>query len=78
MSTTQLLAVAIARRRLRQRGWRVVVGAFGVMFVTFGIINSFSPFFAPLQQAFTAQRGAIALRSGPRDVDGSGRRTRAD
>jgi MFS family permease len=53
--------VAIARRRSQQRGRRVVVGAFGVMFVMFGIINSFSPFFASLQEAFTAQRGAIAL-----------------
>jgi hypothetical protein len=35
----------------------VVVGAFGVMFVMFGIINSFSPFFASLQETFTAQRG---------------------
>src|SRR5215472_3851601 len=53
--------VAIARRRSQQRGRRVVVGAFGVMFVVFGIINSFAPFFASLQEAFTAQRGAIAL-----------------
>ena len=53
--------VAIARRRSQQRGRRVVIGAFGVMFVMFGIINSFSPFFASLQEAFTAQRGAIAL-----------------
>jgi len=53
--------VAIARRRSQQRGRRVVVGAFGVMFVMFGITNSFSPFFASLQEAFTAQRGAIAL-----------------
>ncbi len=53
--------VAIARRRSQQRGRRVVVGAFGVMFVMFGTINSFSPFFASLQETFTAQRGAIAL-----------------
>ncbi len=52
---------AIARRRSQQRGRRVVVGAFGVMFVMFGVINSFSLFFASLQEAFTAQRGAIAL-----------------
>jgi MFS family permease len=53
--------VTIARRRSLWRGRRVVVGAFGVMFVIFGTINSFSPFFASLQEAFTAQRGAIAL-----------------
>jgi MFS family permease len=53
--------VAIAQRRSRRHGRRVVVGAFGVMFVMFGILNSFSPFFASLQEAFTAQRGAIAL-----------------
>jgi MFS family permease len=53
--------VAIARRRSQQRGRRVVVGAFGVMFVMFGITNSFSPFFGSLQETFTAQRGAIAL-----------------
>jgi MFS family permease len=52
---------AIARRGSQQRGRRVVVGAFGVMFVMFGIINSFSPFFGSLQEAFTAPRGAIAL-----------------
>ncbi|MBX9651142.1 MAG: MFS transporter [Xanthobacteraceae bacterium] len=54
-------AVGIERRRSRQRGRRVVIGAFGVMFVMFGIINSFSSFFASLQEAFTAQRGEIAL-----------------
>ncbi len=53
--------VAIARRRSQQRGPRVVVGAFGVMFVMFGITNSFSPFFGSVQETFTAQRGAIAL-----------------
>ena len=53
--------VAVARRRSQQRGRRVVVGAFGVMFVMFGIINSFSPFFGSLQETFTAQRGPIAL-----------------
>ena len=53
--------VAIARRRSQKRGRRVLVGAFGVMFVMFGITNSFSPFFGSLQETFTAQRGAIAL-----------------
>jgi MFS family permease len=49
------------RRRSKQRGRRVVIGAFGVMFVTFGITNSFSPFFASLQEAFAAQRGAVSV-----------------
>jgi MFS family permease len=53
--------IAIEQRRSQQRGRRVVVGAFGVMFVTFGITYSFSPFFASLQDAFAAQRGAISL-----------------
>jgi MFS family permease len=54
-------AIAIEQRRSERRGRRVVIGAFGVMFVTFGITNSFSPFFASLQEAFAAQRGAISL-----------------
>jgi MFS family permease len=54
-------AIAIKQRRSKQRGRRVVIGAFGVMFVTFGITNSFSPFFASLQEAFAAPRGAISL-----------------
>jgi MFS family permease len=53
--------IGIEQRRSKQRGRRVVIGAFGVMFVTFGITNSFSPFFASLQEAFAAQRGAISL-----------------
>ncbi len=54
-------AIAMERRRSEQRGRRVIVGAFGVMFVTFGITYSFSPFFASLQEAFAAQRGAVSL-----------------
>ena len=54
-------AIAIKQRRSEERGRRVVIGAFGVMFVTFGITYSFSPFFASLQEAFAAQRGAISL-----------------
>jgi MFS family permease len=54
-------AISIEQRRSKQRGRRVVIGAFGVMFVTFGITNSFSPFFASLQEAFVAPRGAISL-----------------
>jgi MFS family permease len=54
-------AIDIAQHRSKQRGRRVVIGALGVMFVTFGIIYSFSPFFASLQEAFAAQRGPISL-----------------
>ncbi len=54
-------AIAAEQRRSKQRGRRVVIGAAGVMFVTFGITYSFSPFFASLQEAFGAQRGAISL-----------------
>jgi MFS family permease len=54
-------AMAIEQHRSKQRGRRVVIGALGVMFVTFGITYSFSPFFASLQEAFAAQRGAISL-----------------
>lgn len=54
-------AIAVEQRRSEQRGRRVVIGAFGVMFVTFGITYSFSPFFASLQEAFAAQRGAVSL-----------------
>jgi hypothetical protein len=43
------------------RGWHVVAGAFGVMFVTFGAAYSFSAFFASLQQEFAASRGDVAL-----------------
>ena len=53
--------ISIAQRRSARRGRRVLIGAFGVMFVVFGIINSFSPFFASLQEAFVAQRGAISF-----------------
>jgi hypothetical protein len=42
-------AIAIEQRRSKQRGRRVVIGAAGVMFVTFGITYSFSPFFASLR-----------------------------
>jgi MFS family permease len=52
---------ALARRRSRQRGPRVVAGAAGIMFVTFGVTYSFSPFFASLQEQFGAQRGAVSL-----------------
>jgi len=44
-----------------QRGWVVVAGAFVVMFVTFGAVYSFSPFFSSIEQSFQASRKAISL-----------------
>ena len=52
---------ARAVRRSAQRGSAVVAGAFAVMFVMFGVVYSYSAFFASLQQAFAASRGDIAL-----------------
>ncbi len=42
-------------------GWAVVAGAFGVMFIGFGIVYSFAAFFQALQQEFSATRGEISL-----------------
>jgi MFS family permease len=50
-----------AKRHSALRGRRVVVGAFAVMFISFGVLYSFSAFFASLQEAFAAPRGAISL-----------------
>lgn len=50
---------ALARRSARH-GWRVVAGAFAVMFAAFGCTYSFSAFFAPLQESFGASRGALS------------------
>ena len=54
---TQRLALA----RSARHGWGVVGGALGVMLVTFGVTYSFAPFFASLQEAFAASRGAVSL-----------------
>src|SRR5579863_1038132 len=55
-------ADSVAARRLSaRRGWTVVASAFVLMFITFGAAYSFSPFFAPMEQAFHASRGAISL-----------------
>jgi MFS family permease len=61
MVTRNAEALALERRRSARHGRRVVAGAFAAMFVTFGVAYSFSPFFASLQGAFAAQRGAISL-----------------
>jgi MFS family permease len=53
--------ISAAERRSARHGWRVVAGAFAVMFVSFGVVYSFSAFFASLQEAFAAPRGAISL-----------------
>lgn len=42
-------------------GWVVVAGSFLALFVGFGIAYSFGTFFAPLQEAFGATRGAVSL-----------------
>jgi MFS transporter, OFA family, oxalate/formate antiporter len=57
VALTQRLALA----RSARHGWSVVGGALGVMFVTFGATYSFAPFFASLQEAFAASRGAVSL-----------------
>jgi MFS family permease len=49
------------KRLSARRGWRVVAGAFVVMFLTFGVAYSFSCFFSPLQQTFRSSRAEIAL-----------------
>lgn len=43
------------------RGWVVVGGAFGVMFIGFGSAYTFATFFEPLQRDFDASRGALSL-----------------
>jgi MFS transporter, OFA family, oxalate/formate antiporter len=49
------------RRLSARRGWRVVAGAFVVMFVAFGVAYSFSCFFPAVQQTFQSSRAEIAL-----------------
>ena len=44
-----------------REGWRVVAGAFTVMFFTFGVAYGFAPFIAPLQHEFSASRGAASM-----------------
>jgi MFS family permease len=53
--------MARAVRVSTRQGWMVVAGAFGVMFVTFGVAYSFSVFFTSLQQTFGASRGEVSL-----------------
>lgn len=53
--------IARAIRLSTRRGWRVVAGAFSIMFVTFGTAYSFSAFFASLQLSFAATRGEVSL-----------------
>lgn len=43
------------------RGWRVVGGAFGVMFLSFACAYSFPAFFDPLQNEFEASRGDLSF-----------------
>lgn len=43
------------------RGWVVVGGAFGVLFVGFGVAYSFAAFFHSLRDEFDATRGDISL-----------------
>jgi MFS family permease len=47
-------------RRSVMRGWRVVAGAFVVMFMTFGCTYAFTAFFASLQESFGVSRGALS------------------
>jgi MFS family permease len=54
-------SAGLARRQSARRGWAVVAGAFVVMFVTFGVANSFSAFFASMERTFGASRGAVSL-----------------
>lgn len=60
-STSGTTDISAAERRSARHGWRVVAGAFAVMFVSFGVVYSFSAFFASLQEAFAAPRGAVSL-----------------
>jgi MFS family permease len=50
-----------ARRHSARRGWIVVASAFTILFVTFGSANSFSTFFASMEQTFHASREAVSL-----------------
>jgi MFS family permease len=59
LTLLQINPVAIGRSR--RRGWAVVASAFAIMFVTFGIVYSFSAFFSALQESFAATRGDISL-----------------
>ncbi len=43
-----------------REGWRVVAGAFTVMFFTFGLTYGFAPFIASLQAEFAASRGMVS------------------
>jgi len=61
MVTCATSNISAAERRSERRGWLVVAGAFAVMFVSFGVVYSFSAFFASLQEAFAAPRGAVSL-----------------
>ena len=44
-----------------RRGWAAVWGAFAILLVGFGSAYSFGAFFAPLQHAFGASRGAVSF-----------------
>ena len=44
-----------------RHGWAAVAGTFVVLLLGFGSAYSFGAFFAPLQTAFDASRGAVAL-----------------
>lgn len=54
------IETAPARPRIFH-GWRVVAGAFAVMFVGFGAAYTFSAFVEPLQRDFAASRGSVSL-----------------
>jgi MFS family permease len=61
MTAEALQDILQKARHSARRGWIVVASAFGIMFVTFGAAYSFSSFFASLQAAFDAPRGAVSL-----------------
>jgi hypothetical protein len=61
VSTFSRAELAGAMRLSARRGWTVVASAFVIMFATFGAAYSFTAFFAPLQQAFGASRGACRI-----------------
>jgi MFS family permease len=53
---------ALSKKSLRLfYGWLVVAGGFGVTFVGFGCVYSFSAFIDSLQQDFGASRGSVSL-----------------
>jgi MFS family permease len=61
MSMSSQTGAIDAARLSARRGWMVVGGAGAMMFVTFGVLYSFTAFFASLQHAFAASRGDVAL-----------------